>query len=187
MAERVCPVWAGYLLSSPLRKLIQNPKKILSPHVKPGMTVVDVGCAMGFFSIPMAGMVGPNGRIVCVDIQEKMLQSHKKQAAKAGVDAAMTYRLCANGSLALEDFDQGVDFILAFAVVHEVPDQAKLFAETFRALKPGARLLLCEPAGHVSQQQFKDTVAMAQASGYGVIDCPKIGKSHAALLEKQVL
>ncbi len=186
MAERVCPVWVGYLLSSPLRKLIQNPEKILSPHVKPGMTVVDVGCAMGFFSIPMAGMVGPSGRVVCVDIQEKMLQSLKKRAVKAGVDAAMEYRLCVNGALGLEDLDQGVDFILAFAVVHEVPDPAKLFAETFRALKPGGRFLLCEPAGHVSQQLFRDTVEQARACGYQVVDSPRISKSHAVLLEKQV-
>ena len=184
MAERVCPVWVGYLLASPLRKLIQSPEKILSPHVKPGMTVVDVGCAMGFFSITMAGIVGPTGRVLCIDIQEKMLQSLKKRAVKAGVDTAMEYRLCVNGSLGLEDLDQGVDFILAFAVVHEVPDQATLFAETFQALKPGAKLLLCEPAGHVSQQQFKDTVEQARTAGYRVGDSPRISKSHAVLLEK---
>ena len=184
MAERVCPVWVGYLLSSPLRKLIQNPQKILSPHVKPGMTVVDVGCAMGFFSIPMAGMVGPNGRVVCVDIQEKMLHSLKKRAVKAGVAAAMAYRLCVNGSFGLEDFDQGVDFILASAVAHEVPDPARLFTETRRALKPGGRFLLCEPAGHVSKPQFEDMVAQARACGFRVVDSPNVGRSHAVLLEK---
>jgi len=186
MAERVCPVWVGYLLASPLRKLIQNPEKIISPHVTTGMTVVDVGCAMGFFSLPMAGMVGPNGRVVCVDVQEKMLHSLKKRAVKAGVDAVMDYRLCVNGSLGLGDLDQGVDFILAFAVVHEVPDPDRLFVETCRALKSGGRFLLCEPAGHVSQQQFRDTVEQARACGYRVVDTPKISKSHAVLFEKQV-
>ncbi|MBI9089339.1 MAG: methyltransferase domain-containing protein [Desulfobacterium sp.] len=184
MAEHLCPVWIGNLLSSPLRKMIQNPEKILLPHVTPGMTVVDVGCAMGFFSIPMAGMVGSKGRVVGVDIQEKMLHSLKKRAVKAGVESTMDYRLCVNGSLGLEDLDQGVDFILAFAVVHEVQDPATLFAETFRALKPGATFLLCEPRGHVSQQRFGDTVAMAQACGYRVVDSPRVPISHAVLLEK---
>lgn len=187
MAERVCPVWVGHLLASPLRKLIQNPKKIISPHVTPGMTVVDVGCAMGFFSIPMAGMVGPKGRVVCVDVQEKMLVSLKKRAVKAGVDAAMDYRLCVNGSLGIDDLDQGVDFILAFAVVHEVPNPDGLFAETHDTLKPGGRFLLCEPGGHVSQQQFRNTIEQARACGYQVIDTPIISKSHAVLLEKQAL
>ena len=184
MAEHVCPVWVGYLLSSPLRKLSQNPQKILSPHVKPGMTVVDIGCAMGFFSIPMAWMVGNKGRVVCVDIQEKMLHSLKKRAIKAGVDEFMVYRLCANGSFELADFDQGVDFILASAVAHEVPDPARLFTETCCALKPGGRLLLSEPASHVSQQQFKDTVEQARACGYRVIDRLRISRSHAVLLER---
>lgn len=184
MVEHVCPVWVGYLLATPLRKLIQNPQKILSPHVKPGMTVADIGCAMGFFSIPMARMVGPKGRVVCVDIQEKMLQSLKKRAVKSGVEGAMVHRLCVNGSFGLEDFDQSVDFILASAVAHEVPDPVRLFAETFSALKPGGRFLLCEPAGHVSQQQFKETVKHSWALGYRVVDTPRIGRSHAVLLEK---
>jgi len=185
MAERVCPVWVGYLLASPLRKLIQNPDKILSSHVAPGMTVVDVGCAMGFFSIPMAGMVGPGGRVLCVDIQEKMLHALKKRAVKAGVDATMDYRLCVNGSLGLGDLDRGVDFILAFAVVHEVADQGMLLAEAFRSLKPDGRFLLCEPAGHVSKHQFKDTVEQALSCGFRVVDTPLISKSHAVLFKKQ--
>jgi len=73
MAERTCPVWVGYLLASPVRKLFENPKKILGEYIKEGMTVLDLGCAMGFFSIPAARMVGPNGKIICVDVQEKMI------------------------------------------------------------------------------------------------------------------
>lgn len=184
MAEHVCPVWVGYLLASPLRKLIQNPEKILSPHVKPGMNVADMGCAMGFFSIPMARMVGPKGRVVCVDIQEKMLHALKKRAVKAGVDTAMTYKLCAGGTFGLEDYGQDIDFILASAVAHEVPDPARLFDETCRALKPGGRFLLCEPAGHVSPKQFEITVNHARACGYREVNIPKIGRSHAVLLEK---
>jgi len=58
MAERICPVWVGYLLASPVRKLFENPKKILGEYIKEGMTVLDLGSAMGFFSIPAARLVG---------------------------------------------------------------------------------------------------------------------------------
>lgn len=61
MKQRVCPVWMGYLLVSPLRKLFMGPEKILGPFVRPGMKVLDIGCAMGFFSIPAAKMLGPRG------------------------------------------------------------------------------------------------------------------------------
>ena len=85
MAEHVCPVWVGYLLASPIRRLFHNPQQLLEDYVQPGMTVLDVGCAMGFFSIPMAKWVGPRGRVLCVDVQEKMLRSLKKRAQKNGL------------------------------------------------------------------------------------------------------
>ena len=184
MAENVCPVWVGHLLANPLRKLIQNPRTILLPHVSPKMTVGDIGCAMGFFSIPMARIVGPSGRVICVDIQEKMLNALKKKAIRAGVDKVVAFRRCSWESFGLEDFEQAMDFILAFAVVHEVPDPEGLFAHIFKALKPGARVLVGEPAGHVSQQQFEKTVFLAQGCGFKQIGAPRIRSSHTTLLEK---
>ena len=74
MADRVCPWWLGYLLASPIRKLVYDPRSILGAYVKPGMTALDIGCAMGFFSLPLARLAGPRGKIICVDLQEKMLQ-----------------------------------------------------------------------------------------------------------------
>ena len=97
MSERVCPVWVGYLLASPLRKFAHNPDKILSPYVKEGMTVLDIGSAMGFFSIPMAQMVGPEGKVICVDMQEKMLERLQKRAHKAGVADRIETRLWEEG------------------------------------------------------------------------------------------
>jgi cyclopropane fatty-acyl-phospholipid synthase-like methyltransferase len=47
---------------NPIRRLLHNPEKILGPYVKPGMTVMDVGCGMGFCSIAMAKMVGEDGK-----------------------------------------------------------------------------------------------------------------------------
>ena len=67
MANRTCPIWVGYLLASPLRKLLENPEKILKPHVNEGMKVLDIGSAMGFFSLPLAKIVSTKGKVVCVD------------------------------------------------------------------------------------------------------------------------
>ena len=85
MAHFVCPWFMGYVLICPLRKLWLNPRKLLIPYVRPGMTVLDVGCAMGFFSLPMAEMVRPEGRVVCVDLQEKMVRKLKRRAEKQGL------------------------------------------------------------------------------------------------------
>ncbi|TFH43073.1 MAG: methyltransferase type 11, partial [Chrysiogenales bacterium] len=89
----VCPWWLGFFLASPLRKLFQNPEKILGPHVREGMTLVDVGSGMGFFSLPMARMAGPGGRVICFDVQEKMLRHLARRAAGAGLSGIIETRL----------------------------------------------------------------------------------------------
>lgn len=83
--------------------LFQNPEKILAPHVRTGMRVLDVGYAMGFFSLPMARLVGPNGRVVCVDLQQKMLDSLTRRARRAQVLDRIEVRRCGTDSLSIED------------------------------------------------------------------------------------
>ena len=185
MAENhVCPVWIGYLLASPLRKLFQNPEKILAPFVKKGMTVMDIGSAMGFFSIPMAKMVGSNGKVISVDLQEKMLTSLKKKATKAGLENRIETRLCQNDTLAIDDFEEKIDLVLAFAVVHEVPDTRAFFTEIYPVLKKGGTLLVAEPKGHVSDDDFKVTLGIANDVGFKLVDNPGIHKSRTAVLQK---
>jgi ubiquinone/menaquinone biosynthesis C-methylase UbiE len=85
MDEHVCPWWAGYLLANPLRRLLQKPEKIVSPYLRNGMTVLEIGPGMGFFTLPMARIVGASGRIICVDIQEKMIAGLMRRARRAGL------------------------------------------------------------------------------------------------------
>ena len=184
MAEHVCPWWVGYLLASPLRRLFHDPVKILSPHVTPRMTVLDLGCAMGFFSLPLAEMVGPGGRVVCVDLQERMIRTLKKRAARAGVSDRIETRICQAGSLGLDDLSGTIDFALAFAVVHEVPDARMLLAEIRSLLRPGGRLLIAEPRGHVRRAAFETTLAAATEAGLSLTDRPEMKRTHAALLER---
>ena len=184
MAEKVCPFWVGYLLASPVRRLLQNPEKILDPYLKPGMTALDAGCAMGFFSLPMARMVGERGKVICVDLQEKMLRSLRKRAIKAGVAERIIPRLCGKDSLGLREFEGKIDFALAFALVHELPGATRFFGEISKTMKPGARCLVAEPKWHVSAEEFDATLSIAAKNKFQVVDRPKIVRSHSALLTK---
>ncbi len=184
MAERVCPVWIGYLLASPIRKLFQNPQKILSPYVKSGMQVMDIGCAMGFFSLPLAQMVGPKGQVICVDMQEKMIKSLEKRAQKAGLSNRIKTHLCNQHSLGLDNLTKKIDFALAFAVVHEVPDTASFFSELSKTIKQQGKFLVAEPSGHVSEKDFRISISIAEQNGFKAIARPQIAHSHAVLLEK---
>jgi ubiquinone/menaquinone biosynthesis C-methylase UbiE len=183
MSDHLCPWWLGYLLANPVRKLLQSPEKILRPHLAAGMRALDLGAGMGFFSLPMARLVGAGGKVVCVDLQAKMIASLNRRAARAGLAPPIETRVCAADSLRLGDLAASLDFALAFAMVHEVPDKDRLFAEIHAVLKPGGRLLLCEPVGHVTADAFAATLTLARRAGFEVVAHPRVALSHGALLE----
>jgi len=184
MAEHVCPWWFGYVLASPMRRWLLKPEQLLAPHVDRGMTVMDVGCAMGFFSLPLAELVGPDGRVVCVDLQERMLRSLRKRASRAGLEKRIETRACSAEGLQTGDLEGAVDFALAFFVVHEVPDANRVLAEIGSALRDKGRFLLAEPSGHVSEERFAEFISSAERAGLSVIDRPSVRMSRAVVLEK---
>jgi 2-polyprenyl-3-methyl-5-hydroxy-6-metoxy-1,4-benzoquinol methylase len=184
MAEHLCPVWVGHLLASPLRKLFNNPKKTLGQHVIDGMTALDIGCAMGFFSLPLAEMVGAKGKVICIDLQERMIEVLEKRARKSGLSERIQTHLCGKDSLGLEELTGTIDFALAFAVVHEVPDAGSFLSEIHKAIKPGGKILVAEPRGHVSESNFHATVSLAVQKGFNEVNRSRTFFNRAALLVK---
>jgi len=184
MAKHICPWWLGYLLANPVRRLLYDPAKILAAYVHEGMTVLEPGPGMGFFTLELARLVGPSGRVVAVDVQPRMIEGLKRRAARAGLLERVDARLAAGGSMSLNDLAGRVDFALAFAVVHELPAAASFFIEVAEALKPGARLLFVEPTGHVNAAQFESDLQAAAQVGLQLADRPSIRLSRTAVLKK---
>lgn len=182
--NHVCPWWAGYLLNLPIRKLIENPKKLLGPLVQPGMTVADVGCAMGFFSLPLARMVGPHGRVICVDLQETMLQALQRNANRAGLLERIEIRKSSKTSLDLDQMRGQIDLICALFVVHEMPSPDAFFRQAYELLKPTGKMLIMEPKWHVSVATFDQFCQLARHTGFKTIPYHLPRKKHAVLLEK---
>lgn len=184
MAHRVCPWWIGYFLASPLRRLRQDPHAILSPLVAAGTTVLEPGPGMGFFTLELARLVGPAGRVVAVDLQPKMLAALRRRARRRHLLDRIETRQATAESMGIADLAGRVDFVLAFAMVHEVPDHARFFAEVAGALKPGGRCLVAEPRGHVNEPAFAATLELAAAHGLAVTGRPAIASSRTAVLVK---
>jgi ubiquinone/menaquinone biosynthesis C-methylase UbiE len=184
MAELVCPWWLGRLFASPIRRLYQNPEKILASYIKPDMTVLEIGPGMGFFSLPMARMVGQKGRVICPDIQEKMLKGLMGRARRARLDGRVVTRLAFTDSLNIDDLTGQVDFVLAFAVVHEIPDIKRLFEQIYRSMKTGAKLLIAEPTGHVTDESFGKMLETAINIGFEKVSTPEIRGSISIVLRK---
>jgi len=184
MTHKVCPWWLGYWLVCPVRRWWQDPAPIIAPYVGRGMTVLEPGPGMGYFTLELARLVGPSGRVVCVDLQQQMLDRLKRRAAKAGLPDRLDIRLAPAESMGLDDLAGSVDFTLAFAVVHEFPDAKKFFAEVAGASKPGAVVLVAEPFPHVKRDVFEAQLQAAAACGLNLESRPKISRSLAAVLRK---
>jgi SAM-dependent methyltransferase len=186
MAKRVCPWWMGYLLVSPLRRWLrkEDPAEILAPYVREAMTVLEPGPGMGFFTLELARRVGPSGKVIAVDIQPRMIAGLKRRTAKARLGDRVGTRLVGPASLGLDDLAGCVDFTLAFALVHEMPDAANFFRQAATASKPGALLLLAEPSGHVKPEEFELELKQAAEAGFIVADRPSVPHSRAVILKK---
>jgi SAM-dependent methyltransferase len=148
------------------------------------MTVLEPGPGMGFFTLDLARLVGPSGRVVAVDLQPRMIARLKRRAARADLLERLDVRLASPNSLGVADLAGAVDFSLVFAVVHELPAMETFFAELAQASKPGAAVLLAEPTGHVNAAQFEAELQAAAKAGFVVADRPSIRRSRAALLKK---
>jgi ubiquinone/menaquinone biosynthesis C-methylase UbiE len=179
MANHVCPWWLAYTFDNPMRRLLHNPRRILEKHVRPGMTVLDAGCGMGHFSLGMARLVGPKGKVISVDLQRQMLAVLDKRAARSGLDRIIQTRQCTPSRIDVRD---SLDFALAFWMVHETPEP-KFFLQQIRSpLKSDGLLLITEPRLHVGLDQFEQELTMAEDVGFRVTQRPSIAMSHAALL-----
>lgn len=185
MAHRVCPWWFGYFLISPLRRTRYKPADVVGPYVREGQTVLEPGPGMGFFTLELAGLVGARGRVVAVDVQAKMLDKLKRRASNAGLAERIELRWASADSLGIEDLAGAVDFTLAFAMVHELPDPSRFFREVAASAKPASLMLLAEPKGHVKQPQFDTELRLAKEAGFEVIDRPEIKRSYAVVLKKR--
>jgi tRNA A58 N-methylase Trm61 len=185
MAEHVCPWWLGYLLASPIRRLAHDPRRILAPYVREGMTVLEPGPGMGFFTLELARLVGPAGRVVAVELQPKMLDGLKRRAARSKLLDRIEARMVESNSMRASDLAGKVDFALAFALVHELPFPVHFFAELVATLKPDARVLFAEPAGHVKPEQFQAELKAAEQAGLIPMEHPSIRRSLTVLLKKQ--
>ncbi len=178
---QVCPVALSGSLDNSIRKWLQNPEKILRPYITEGMTVLDVGCGPGFFSIEMARMVGKSGRVIAADLQEGMLQKVNEKVKGTELEERILLHKCGEDNIGVSE---PLDFVLLFYIVHEVPNKEHFFNEIRTILKPQGQVLIVEPPFHVSKSAFEETIRKAGRAGLIVIERPKMFFSRAVLLKK---
>jgi ubiquinone/menaquinone biosynthesis C-methylase UbiE len=177
----VCKWWYAYVFDNKIRTLFHKPEKIIGPYLQEGMTAVDIGCGMGYFSIGMARLIGDKGNVISIDLQQEMLDVLHKRAVKAGADDRISLHRCVSGRIGV---NVEADFVLAFWMVHEAPNAENLLSEIHSILKPNGKLLIAEPKLHVTKSSFEKTLQCAIQSGFEIVANPKVSFSRASLLMK---
>jgi ubiquinone/menaquinone biosynthesis C-methylase UbiE len=177
--NRVCPVERAGRLDNRFRRWFQNPRKILSPYIEEGMTVLDLGCGPGYFSVDLAQMVGRSGRVIASDLQEGMLRRLRDKIQGTDLEERIIVHKCEPNKIG---WSKQVDFVLAFYVMHEIPDQRGLFRELTSILSPTGQVLVVEPPFHVSKSDFLETIRKAQDVGFKPHEGPKVLFSKTAIL-----
>ena len=140
-----------------------------------------MGPGMGYFTIPLAKLVGDKGKVIAADLQVQMLEGIRRRAEKAGVESRIILHQSKPDEIGV---NEPVDFCLAFWMVHEVPDRARFIKEIANILKKGGLFLFVEPKVHVSKKSFNATLEIAKAAGLSVVEHPRIFFSYAALVKK---
>jgi len=139
------PAFIGRFLDSNLRRWVQSPGKLIERSgIKPGMTVIDLGCGSGAFTTSVARVVGEKGRVYAVDIQPAMLQQLKCKLLKLENRDIRNIELKEAGAYELPFEDESIDLVYMVTVLMEIPDRGKALRETRRILKPDGILAVTE-------------------------------------------
>ncbi|MHB9099615.1 MAG: SAM-dependent methyltransferase [Syntrophales bacterium] len=129
-------------------------------------------------------LVGSRGGVIAADVQQKMLNTLRGRAEKAGVSDRIRIHRCEPNNLG---FETPVDFILAFWMAHEVPNTNIFFRQIRLCLKAKGKILIVEPKFHVSSKRFQEILDSAQETGLNRSGTPSIRFNRSAVLQHNSL
>jgi len=139
------PPLVGRALDSRIRRRVQPPHKLIERSgIKPGMTMLDLGCGSGAFTTVVARAVGDSGKVYALDIQPTMLQQLERKLAKAENQDIKNIEIKQTSAYELPFSDEALDLVYMVTVLIEIPDIGRALREIRRVLKPDGILAVTE-------------------------------------------
>ena len=161
------PFSQASILEHPLRPLLHPVRSTLEKfRLKRGDAVLELGPGTGYFTVEASRMVGPEGRLLCLDVQPPMIDALRRRLDERNVTNA--HPMLAN-ALNLPLADDSVDAAYLVTVLGEIPDRPQALAELRRVLRPGGALSICESLRDPDYQLEDSVRDLCRASGFEVL------------------
>lgn len=129
-------------LDNPRRREMLPIDKVLDTIVlKPGEKVADIGCGIGYFTLPIAGVIGSEGTVIALDVEAEMIEDLDKKIKENHIGNIQTV-MTEEYNLKLDD--AAVSYAFICTVLHEIDDRIKFMNETKRILNEGGKLAVVE-------------------------------------------
>lgn len=158
--------------------------------LRQGMSIADLGCGSGFFTIPAARMTGDLGKVYAVDILQTALDHVKSRAKLEGL-RNIKYVWADLEKVGSTKIKPGtIDIVLLSSTMHQVPGKDNLLEEAKRVLSPNGKLVVFEwetsniPIGPRSKNRIdeKEVIAACKKHGLKLFDAFKPGRFHYGLV-----
>lgn len=156
-----CPVWLRWLveMDNPFTETNRAHVIVSLLRLQPGMRVLDAGCGPGRLTLPCARVVGPQGQVTALDLQEGMLRRTQEKVSEAGLENVLFLQAgLGQGRLPVNTYDRA----LLVTVLGEIPDQDAALAEIYASLKPGGTLSVTEI---IFDPHFQPRASVCQVAG----------------------
>ena len=141
MPYRFEPRKKDQLLSEEREERLQPKALLHNLGLRPGQTIADIGAGPGFFTLPAAEIVGPEGLVLAAEIQGEMLSAVRSRAAEHGYKNVRVVKT-SEDSVPLPA--GSCDMILLAFTLHEIQSHATFLHRLARLLKPEGRLAVIE-------------------------------------------